>query len=105
MAIVTSAPTGSLKRVFGANSKLFYAMLFPGVFSVLLLPVRTRGKKRLSVAGCVGLILSMVLWTACGNSKTVVDPGTQPIGMRQFSVTASANGQIQHTLTLTMNIQ
>jgi hypothetical protein len=106
MAIITAAPTASFHYDFGSKWKLFYALLFPGVVGVLLVPVRRLHKKRLSVVGSVGLLLLAIgLWTGCGNSKTVVDPGTQPTGMRQFSVTASANGQIQHTLTLTMNIQ
>jgi hypothetical protein len=108
MTITTIAPSGALRDVFGRNSKLVFALLLPGAFGFLMLPLRKPGTRRLSVVGLVGvLMLSVVWWTACGGGNGFKDPGSQPTGMRPFSVTAATAGPnpIQHTLTLTMNLQ
>jgi hypothetical protein len=105
MVISTTGPTASSRHGFRTKLNVIYALLFPGTFGLLIVPLRRQTRRRVAQLGFVGLLLSIALWIACGGSKAVPDPGSQPLGARQFSVTASANGQINHVLTLTMNLQ
>jgi subtilase family serine protease len=111
LAIATTAPSSRLdKGPFGRSNRIFYALLLPGLFG-LVIPVgnrkRTlRGVRLLSLAAL--LALSTLWMPACGGggSSGTSNPGT-PAGTSSVTVTATTGGTsaLTHTTTVTLTVQ
>jgi hypothetical protein len=89
--LVTTAPTAQLRPPLGGGSRIFYALLLPGLFGIVFVAgSRTRGLRLLSLIVVLGF---STLWLgSCGGSggggsKTPTNPGT-PAGT--YTVTISA---------------
>ena len=89
--LVTTAPTAQLLRPLSGGSRIFYALLLPGLFGIVFAAgSRTRGVRLLSLIVVLGL---STLWLgSCGGSggggtTTPPNPGT-PAG--SYTVTISA---------------
>jgi hypothetical protein len=98
------------KGPFGRSNRIFYALLLPGLFG-LVIPVgnrkRTlRGVRLLSLAAL--LALSTLWMPACGGggSSGTSNPGT-PAGTSSVTVTATTGGTsaLTHTTTVTLTVQ
>jgi len=106
--LVTTAATSQSRPPLGRASRVFYALLLPSLFGIVLLGgSRTRGVRFLSlivVLGCSTLWLG-----ACGggSNSSQKNPGT-PAGSYQITVNATTAGAIPIvgtpvTITLTVN--
>lgn len=88
LSISTTAPTTELRKPFGRDSGIFYAMLLPGVFGIVFAAGSRRRGARL-----LGLIIVLgfsTLWLgACGGSSSSSqnNPGT-PAGSYQVTISA-----------------
>jgi hypothetical protein len=105
--ITTTAATASLIRPFDRSSKVFYAVLLPGLLGILL----TVGSRKRSLRGMRMLGLIMVLgvstmWLgSCGgsNNKSTGNPGT-PKGQYTISVTGTS-GSSTATASFKITVQ
>ncbi len=100
--ITTAAPTAKLQRPMDRPSRIFYAVLLPGLMGIVL----TVGSRKRSLRGLLGLILvlglSTVWMSSCGgnsNSGTTGNTGT-PKGTYTINITgtsgaATANSSFQ----------
>ena len=88
--ITTVGPTGSLRPPLGRASRIFYALLLPGMFGLVL-----AGGSRARGARLVGLIVvlgfSALTLSSCGSSSGQKNPGTTP-GSYSLVVTATTGG-------------
>ena len=90
--LATTAPTAQLCPPFG-GSRIFYALLLPGLFGVVFAAgSRTRGLRLLSLIVVLGF---STLWlSACGGGSTntsLTNPGT-PKGTYTITVSATTGG-------------
>jgi len=89
--LVTTAPTAQLRPPLGGGSRIFYALLLPGLFGIVLAAgSRTRGLRLLSLIVVLGfstLWLGSCSGSGGGGTKTPPNPGT-PAGT--YTVTISA---------------
>jgi hypothetical protein len=108
--LVTTAATAQSHPPFGRASRVFYALLLPGLFGIVLLGgSRTRGVRLLSLIVVLGF---STLWLgACGggSNSSQKNPGT-PAGSYQVTVNATTAGPVTIantgtplTITLTVN--
>ena len=107
LTIQTAAPTSKLERPLHRGSRIFYAMLLPGLLGIVV----TAGSRRRVTAGVrvLGLILVLgfsTIWMAsCGGSSNGSNrnPGT-PVGSSTVTVKATTSGpssSLQFTLSVT----
>ncbi len=89
MKIATTAPTAQLRPPLGRSSRIFYALLLPGLFGVVFATgSRTRTARLLSLIVVLGFF---TLWLgACGgsSSSSQKNPGT-PAGTYPITVSAT----------------
>jgi subtilase family serine protease len=106
LTVTTTAPTAKLQGPMDRASKIFYAVLFPGLFGILLTPVSRRrsGQRMLTLIAVLGL---STLWiSSCGGTSSTKDPGT-PTGSFPVTVNATTGGSapltssFQFTLAVT----
>jgi subtilase family serine protease len=105
VSISTTAPTSELRRPFDRGSRIFYAMLLPGVFGIVFAAgSRGRGARLLGLIIVLGL---STLWLgACGGSSSSSqnNPGTPP-GSYTVTVNATTGAPVGGTaLTGTFNV-
>jgi len=101
MSIATTPPTGELRPIMGRGSRIFYALLLPGMFGIVF-----AGGSRSRAARLLGLIVVLsfsTLWMgACGGgSSSQKNPGT-PAGSYTVTVNATTGGT--NPLTSTFNV-
>ena len=100
MSIATTPPTGELRPIMGRGSRIFYALLLPGMFGIVF-----AGGSRTRAARLLGLIVVLsfsTLWMgACGGSSAQKNPGT-PAGSYTITVNATTGGA--NPLTSTFNV-
>jgi hypothetical protein len=88
--ITTVGPTGSLRPPLGRGSRIFYALLLPGMFGLAL-----AGGSRTRAARLLGLIVvlgfSALSLSSCGSSSSQKNSGTTP-GTYSVVVTATTGG-------------
>jgi hypothetical protein len=101
MSIATTPPTGELRPIMGRGSRIFYALLLPGMFGIVF-----AGGSRTRAARLLGLIVVLsfsTLWMgACGGgSSSQKNPGT-PAGSYTVTVNATTGGT--NPLTSTFNV-
>ncbi len=89
LSIATTAPTAQLRPPFGRGSRVFYALLLPGLFGIVF-----AGGRRTRAVRLLGLILVLgfsTLWlSSCsgGSSSSQNNPGT-PAGSYPITVNAT----------------
>jgi subtilase family serine protease len=97
--LVTTAATSQSRPPFERQSRVFYALLLPSVFGMVLLGgFRTRGVRLLSLIVVLGI---STLWMgACGggSNSSQKNPGT-PAGSYTITVKASTAGPVVITNT------
>jgi subtilase family serine protease len=109
MTITTTAASSRLERDPSGRSRgLFYALMLPGIFGVVL--AFDGRKKRLSAYRMLGWIVilgcSMLWMPACGgggSSGGQSNPGT-PAGTSSLTVTATS-GTLSHSAVVTLTVQ
>lgn len=110
LSIATTAPSSRLDRSpFGRHGGIFYAMLLPGVFGLLITTGnRKRGLRGARLLSLVAVLALSTLWMpACGGgSSKPSNPGT-PAGTSSVIVTATTGGTsaLTHTTTVTLTVQ
>jgi len=88
--ITTVGPTGSLRPPLGRSSRIFYALLLPGMFGLVLAGgSRTRGARLVGLIVVLGF--STLTLSSCGSSSSQKNPGTTP-GTYTVVVTATTGG-------------
>ncbi|MFZ1007146.1 MAG: S53 family peptidase [Candidatus Sulfotelmatobacter sp.] len=106
--LVTTAATAQSRPPLGRASRVFYALLLPGLFGIVFLGgSRTRSVRLLSLIVVLGF---STLWLgACGggSNSSQKNPGT-PAGSYQITVNATTGGAVpivgtSLTITLTVN--
>ncbi len=107
--LVTTAATSQSRPPLGRASRVFYAMLLPGLFGIVFLGgSRTKGVRLLSLIVVLGF---STLWLgACGggSNSSQKNPGT-PAGSYQVTVNATTAGSVPITntgtaLTITLTV-
>jgi hypothetical protein len=105
--ISTTAPiTQLLRPSLGGGSRIFYALLLPGVFGIVFATgSRTRGLRLLSLIVVLGF---STLWMgACGGSSNSSqnNPGTPP-GTYTVTISATTGGAnpVTNSLTITLTV-
>jgi subtilase family serine protease len=106
LTIKTTAPQAQLHMPFDRGSQIFYAVLFPGLFGIVL----TLGSRKRAARGVrllsfiVVLGLSTIWLVACGGGGGgVKDPGT-PKGTYTITVNAASGTTIRHSASLTLSV-
>ncbi len=102
--LVTTAPTAQLRPPLERGTRIFYAMLLPGLFGIVFAAgSRTRGLRLLSLIVVLGF---STLWLgSCGGSggggtSTPPNSGT-PAGSYVLTINATTGGATPLTYTLT----
>lgn len=105
--VTTTAPSSDLVLP-GRGSGMFYAMLLPGLFGVVLVGLRKRTYRGMHVITLLLILGLSTLWMgACGGGPSGGSGGGgggTPTGSTQFTVTG-ISGTITVTQTVTVNIQ
>ncbi len=106
--VTTPVTTDLVRPTMGRGSRVFYALLLPGLFGIVFaVGSRTRGVRLLSlivVLGCSTLWLG-----ACGgsnnNNNSLKNPGTPP-GAYAVTINATTGGAnpISSSLAITLNV-
>jgi subtilase family serine protease len=114
ISLVTTPPTtGQLRPPLDRGTRIFYAMLLPGLFGIVFaIGSRTRGLRLLSLVAVLGF---STLWLgSCGGSggggsKTPTNPGT-PAGTYVVTIGATTTGGASNfsnsnaPYTITLNV-
>jgi hypothetical protein len=107
VTVTTTAPSSDLV-IPGRRSGMFYAMLLPGLFGVVLVGFRKRTFRGMHVITLLLILGLSTLWMgACGggpSGSTGGGGGGTPIGATQFTVTGTS-GTISVTQTVSLNVQ
>jgi subtilase family serine protease len=106
--IVTTGPTTQLRPPLGRGTRIFYALLLPGLFGIVFAAgSRTRAMRLLSLIVVLGF---STLWLgACGGGSSgngTKNPGTTP-GTYTVTIsgtTGGANAITAPPLTITLNV-
>jgi subtilase family serine protease len=110
--LVTTAPTTQLRPPLSRSSRIFYALLLPGLFGVVFFARgRNRGLRLLSLIIVLGF--STVWLGSCssggGNSTTPPNQGSTP-GMYTVTISATTGGSVplnnsnSPAFTITLNV-
>lgn len=110
LTIQTTAPTAKLQRPLDRGTRIFYAVLLPGLFGIVLtFSVRRRsyGTARM-LALMMGLGFSTLWMASCGGTQgggSNSNPGT-PIGSYPITVNATTGGAnpITSSLAFTLSV-
>jgi subtilase family serine protease len=107
LAITTTAPTSELRMPLRRGSRMFYALLMPGLFGVILAAgSRARTARLLGLMVVLGL---STLWLgSCGGSSSSSsggssNPGT-PAGTYKVTINATTGGAVPLTGTTTITL-
>ena len=106
LTVTTTAPTAKLQGPMDRASKIFYAVLLPGLFGILLTPLSRKGSSVRVLTLIAALGLSTVWISSCGGTSSTKDPGT-PTGSFPVTVNATTGGSapltssFQFTLAVT----
>jgi pseudomonalisin len=111
LTITTTGPSGRLDNgPSGRSRKIFYALLLPGFFGLMLSTgnrKRTwRGMRLLSLTAVLALSVLWMPGCGGGGSSTPSNPGT-PAGTSSVTVTATSAGTpaISHPIIITLTVQ
>lgn len=109
VTITTTAPSSARFHAKDQRvSHIFYALLLPGLFGLVLVGKSNRRGRTLMMLGFLAVLTSSTLWmSACSNSSSTSNPGTPA---NNYTVTVNATttapnpiitGSTQFTLTVT----
>jgi subtilase family serine protease len=106
--ITTTAASASLHRPFDRGSRIFYAVLLPGLMGLVFVAgSRKRSLQGLRILGLVMVLGASTTWLAsCGgsnNSSGGGNPGT-PKGSHNIAITG-ASGNVTLSQTIVINVQ
>jgi len=107
LSITTTAPSAAL---LFHRKQVFYALLLPGLFALMLVPANRRLRyTRVGMLATLVLLGVSVLWiTGCGGggNSTPSNPGT-PTGTSTVTIKAVSSGAnaITHQITVSLTIQ
>jgi len=104
--VQTAAPTGQLQLPFGRASRIFYAMLLPGLFGVVFAVGSGKGKRGLRLLSLIVALGASTLWLgACSgsNSSSNSNPGT-PAGQYTVNISATTGGTGPITASTSFNL-
>jgi subtilase family serine protease len=109
LTLVTTAPTAQLRSPLGRGNRIFYAMLLPGLFGVMLVSGSRRGARLLGLIVVLGF---STLWLgSCGGSSGggTKNPGT-PAGTYSIVVNATTGAPtggtaLTGTFTIMLTVQ
>jgi hypothetical protein len=110
LTITTTAPTGRLENPLIRSSRVFYAVLFPGLLGIAMtIGGRKRSLGAIRILVLITLLGVSALWTSsCGGSSSSSNsnPGT-PAGSYPITVNAATAGPsvIQSSLKFTLSVQ
>jgi hypothetical protein len=97
MNIVTIAPTTQLRPPLGRGSRIFYALMLPGLFGIVLAAgSRFRGARLLGLIVVLGFSTLWLGSCSGGSNSSQNNPGTTP-GTYTISVTATTGGAVPLT--------
>lgn len=110
LTIQTTPPTARLQRPFDRGTRIFYAVLLPGLFGIVLTfnaRKRSYGTARMLVL-LMGLGLSTLWMASCGGTSgggSNSNPGT-PVGSYPITVNATTGGAnpITSSLSFTLTV-
>jgi len=95
LTIQTTAPTAKLERPLDRGSRIFYAVLWPGLLGIVItFSSRKRALGGMRVLGLIMVLGFSTLWMAsCGGTSNSgnKNPGT-PVGTSTISVSAKTSG-------------
>ena len=106
--VTTPVTTELLPPALGRGSRVFYALLLPGLFG-LVLAVGSRGRGVRLLSLIIGLGCSTLWLGACGgsnnNNNSLKNPGTPP-GVYAVTINATTGGAnpISSSLAITLNV-
>ncbi len=106
--VITTAPTARLERPMRRSRGVFYAVLLPGLFGIVLLfDSRRASPGSLRILAILVMLGLSTLWMAsCGGTSSNKNPGT-PTGSYPFIVSATTGGgaalssSVKFTLSVT----
>jgi len=102
VSVMTTAPTVQLQPPLGRGSRIFYAMLLPGLFGVVFAAGSGKGKRGLRLLSLIAVLGFSTLWLgSCGgsnNNNTQKNPGT-PAGNYTVNINATTGGASAITAT------
>jgi hypothetical protein len=100
--ITTVGPTGSLRPPRGRGSRIFYALLLPGMFGLALAAgSRTRAARLLGLIVVLGF--SALSLSSCGSGSSQKNSGTTP-GTYAVTVAATTGGANPLTNSFTVSL-
>lgn len=105
VTIGTTAASSLIDGPLGPRNRIFYALLLPAAFG-LLLPASRRRSKTITIMSLVAVLaLSTLCLPACSSSSGGGNhnPGT-PTGQSTVTVTAT-DSTISHNITINLNVQ
>ncbi len=105
VSITTTAPQASLQFP-GKSRGVFYALLLPGLFGLVMAGKGNRKGRTLMMLGFMAVLASSTMWmSACSSSSSTKNPGT-PKGMYPVTVSATTGGAnaITNTVMFTMTV-
>jgi subtilase family serine protease len=101
--ITTVGPTGSLRPPLGRGSRIFYALLLPGMFGLALAGGSRTRVARLRLIAVLGF--SALTLSSCGSNSSQKNPGTTP-GTYSVVVTATTGGAnpLSNSFTVSLTV-
>jgi len=107
LTIQTTAPTTKLERPLDRGTRLFYAVLLPGLLGIVFTAAsRKRALGGMRVLGLIVMLGISTMWLAsCGGStnSSNKNPGT-PVGQSSITVNATTNGGPSATIQFTLAV-
>src|SRR5579872_6894440 len=109
LTISTTAPTGKLIRPLDRGPSIFYAVLFPGLFGIVVtFGARKRSLNAMRMLVLIALLSMSAVWMAScgGSSSSNKNPGT-PTGSYPITINATTGGAspLTSSVKLTLNVQ
>jgi subtilase family serine protease len=108
--ITTTAPTSELRSPFDRGSRIFYAVLLPGMLGIMFtVGSRKRSLRGMKMLGLIVVLGFSTLWLgSCSgsNNNSSSNPGTPP-GPYTITVNATTNGTnpVTSSTTFTLTVQ
>jgi len=107
LVVQTTAPTAELRRPFDRGSRIFYAVLLPGLLGIVVtVGSRKRSLGRMRTLGLIVVLGASTLWLgSCGGSSSSgnKNPGT-PVGNYPVTVNATTSGGPSSSLQFSLDV-
>ncbi|MGH9496315.1 MAG: Ig-like domain repeat protein, partial [Candidatus Sulfotelmatobacter sp.] len=106
--LTTTLPTAKLDRPFDRGSRIFYAVLLPGLFGIVFIAgSRKRSTDAMRVLGLIAVLGASTLWMAsCGGSSGGGGTGTTGTPKNTYNITVTGtSGSITSQQTFQLIVQ